>query len=111
VHDLLRAAEVERAGPLLDFLTARNDLRLIGPRDATRRAPTVAVDAGTRAAALAAALGREGIGVGSGNFYAQRPLAAMGVVPEVGVLRMSFLHYTSAAEVDRLIRALERLLA
>ncbi len=111
VHDLMRAAEVERAAPLLDFLAARNDLRLIGPRDAARRAPTVAVDAGTRAAALAEALGREGIGVGSGNFYALRPLAAMGVDPVQGVLRMSFVHYTSAAEVDRLIRALERLLA
>jgi selenocysteine lyase/cysteine desulfurase len=111
VHDLMRAAEVERAAPLLDFLASRNDLRLIGPRDPAVRAPTVAVDAGARATALAEALGREGIGVGASHFYAVRPLSAMGVDLGAGVLRMSLVHYTAAAEVERLIRALERLLA
>ena len=37
VHDLMRAQEVAVIQPLLDYLAARNDVRLIGPRDA---APT-----------------------------------------------------------------------
>jgi selenocysteine lyase/cysteine desulfurase len=48
--------------------------------------------------------------VGGGNFYAVRPLTAMGVDPEKGVLRMSFVHYTSRGEVDRLIAALDHVL-
>jgi selenocysteine lyase/cysteine desulfurase len=111
VHDLMRAAEIEVVGPLLDFLASRNDLRLVGPRRAEARAPTVAVDIGARAGAAAAALGRMGIGVGASDFYAVRPLAAMGIDTDVGVLRMSLVHYTSADEVARLIRGLESVLA
>jgi selenocysteine lyase/cysteine desulfurase len=94
--------------PLLDFLADRNDLRLIGPRAAARRAPTVAVEvAGRGGEEVARALAGHRIMAGGGNFYAQRPLAAMGVDPATGVLRMSFVHYTSAEEVGRLIAALE----
>jgi selenocysteine lyase/cysteine desulfurase len=39
-----------------------------------------------------------------------RPLAALGVDGSKGVLRLSFVHYTSAAEVDRLIAALDQVL-
>jgi selenocysteine lyase/cysteine desulfurase len=36
VHDLMRAQEVAVIQPLLDYLSARNDVRLLGPRDAGR---------------------------------------------------------------------------
>ncbi len=36
-----------------------------------------------------------------------RALAAMGIDPEAGVLRLSFTHYTSEAEVSKLIQALD----
>ena len=39
-----------------------------------------------------------------------RPLRALGVDPEHGVLRLSFVHYTSAEDIDRLIEALDRVL-
>jgi selenocysteine lyase/cysteine desulfurase len=108
VHDLMRAHETALLQPLVDWLARRNDLRLLGPRDAARRAPTVALDLGRDPEPVAAALGAEGIGCGAGNFYAVRPLAAMRIDPAVGVLRLSFVHYTTAAEVDRLILALDR---
>ena len=47
---------------------------------------------------------------GGGDFYAQRPLEAMGVDPDQGVLRLSFVHYTSPAEVDQLLNALDDVL-
>ena len=109
-HDLMRAQEVAVAQPLLDYLGGRNDLRLIGPRDAGARAPTVAVDLGRDAESVAAALAPHGINAGGGNFYAVRPLAALGVDGTQGVLRLSFVHYTSRDEVDRLIAALDRVL-
>ncbi|TNF63232.1 MAG: nitrogen fixation protein NifS, partial [Rhodobacteraceae bacterium] len=61
-------------------------------------------------AEVAADLARHGIMCGGGDFYAQRPLAAMGVDPERGVLRLSFVHYTSKAEIDKLLNALDDVL-
>jgi len=110
-HDAMRSHEVAVLAPLLDFLAGRNDVRLIGPREARRRAPTVAVDvAGRKGEDVARALAAHKIMAGGGNFYAQRPLEAMGIDTEKGVLRMSFVHYTTQAEVARLIAALEAVL-
>lgn len=110
VHDLMRAQEVAVIAPLLDYLSARNDIRLIGPRDAARRAPTVAVDLGRAAEPVSEELGRRGIACWAGDFYAVRPLTAMGVDLEKGVLRMSAVHYTGADDVARLIAALDAVL-
>lgn len=110
VHDLMRAHEVALVQPLLDHLAARNDLRLIGPRRAEGRAPTVAVALDRAAEPVAAALSAHGIMAGGGDFYAVRPLTAMGVDLERGVLRLSFVHYTSEAEVAQLMAALDRVL-
>lgn len=110
VHDLMRAHEVRLLEPLLSYLGGRNDIRLLGPAEAVSRAPTVAVDAGRAAEPLAAALAEHGIMAGGGDFYAGRPLKAMGVDPDKGVLRLSFVHYTTEAEVARLIEALDRCL-
>lgn len=110
VHDLMRAHEVDLLQPLLDRLVARNDLRLLGPSDAARRAPTVALALGRPAEPVAAHLAEFGIMAGGGDFYAQRPLEAMGVDPAQGVLRISFTHYTSSAEVEKLTEALDRVL-
>ncbi|WP_415233996.1 aminotransferase class V-fold PLP-dependent enzyme [Pseudorhodobacter sp.] len=110
VHDLMRAHEVRLLQPLLDHLAARNDLRLIGPRDAGRRAPTVAVALDRAAEPVAAELAKHGIMAGGGDFYAVRPLQAMGVDVAQGVLRLSFVHYTTEAEVTRLVAALDAVL-
>jgi len=91
-------------------VSSRNSLRLIGPRDAAIRAPTVAVVHERPGAALSAELAVHDINAAGGDFYAVRPLSAMGVDPDHGVLRMSFTHYTTAEEVDRLIRALDHVL-
>ena len=110
VHDLMRAHEVELLQPLLDAVKDRNDLRLIGPSDAARRAPTVAVAINRPGEEVAKELAAHGIMAGGGDFYAVRALEAMGVNPDQGVLRMSFTHYTSKNEVTRLIEALDRVL-
>jgi selenocysteine lyase/cysteine desulfurase len=110
VHDLMRAQEVRVVAPLLDYLAARNDLRLIGPRDPAARAPTVAVALDGPAAPVAEALAAHGIGAGAGDFYAVRPLTAMGIDLGQGVLRMSLVHYTGPEDVARLIAALDAVL-
>ncbi len=110
VHDLMRGHEVKLLQPLLDMLSARNDLRLIGPTQAEARAPTVAIDLGRPAEPVAAVLAQHGIMAGGGDFYAVRALQAMGVDPEQGVLRLSFVHYTSEEEVAKLMQALDAVL-
>jgi cysteine desulfurase family protein (TIGR01976 family) len=111
VRRLLRDRETELLQPLLDYLAAHPRVQLIGRRQASERAPTVAFTASKWGAGeLAAQLSAEGLGVGAGDYYAQRLLTALGIDPAVGVLRASFVHYTTDHEVRRLIDALEKVL-
>ena len=110
VHALMRAQETALLQPLLDHLKTRNAVRLLGPDDASLRAPTVALALDRPGAEAAADLAARGIMAGGGDFYAQRPLAAMGIDPDHGVLRLSFVHYTSADEITRLMAALDDVL-
>ena len=109
-HDLMRTREVALLQPLLNYLKGRNDVRLLGPTEALRRAPTVAIELPGEGEAAARALAPHGIMAGGGDFYAVRPLRASGIDPTKGVLRMSFTHYTSMEEIDQLIRALDQVL-
>ncbi|MBL6610212.1 MAG: aminotransferase class V-fold PLP-dependent enzyme [Rhodobacteraceae bacterium] len=110
VHDLMRAHEQSLLQPVLDLLRAKNAVRLLGSDKAENRAPTVAIDLGVSARPMAKALAARGIMVGDGDFYANRALRAMGVDPDQGVLRLSFVHYTNQAEIDKLLNALDDLL-
>ncbi len=110
VHDLMRAHEAQLLQPLLDYVSQKNSVRLIGPADANHRAPTVALALQTRAEEAAAKLAQRAIMAGGGDFYATRPLSAMGVDMDRGVLRLSFVHYTSRAELDQLLEALDSVL-
>lgn len=110
VHDLMRAQEIALAEPLLDYLSAKNSLRLIGPQGSAARAPTIAVELPGPAGDVAAALAGHGIMAGGGDFYAVRLLEALGIDPDKGVLRISLVHYTTKGEVDQLIGALEQVL-
>jgi selenocysteine lyase/cysteine desulfurase len=109
-HDMMRAHEITLLQPLLDYVSAKNSVRLIGPSDATGRAPTVAMALNASAEDAAAALVPHGVMAGGGDFYASRPLGAMGVDMDRGVLRVSFVHYTQKSEVDQLIAALDQVI-
>lgn len=110
VHDLLRARELALMTPLCDWLAGQNRARLLGPATPEGRAPTFALDLGRDPLPVAAALAARGIDVGAGDFYAVRALKALGVDPAIGVLRLSFTHYTSPDDIARLIAALDDLL-
>ncbi|MEP2530437.1 aminotransferase class V-fold PLP-dependent enzyme [Shimia sp.] len=110
VHDLMRAHETELLQPVLDFVKSRNSVRLIGPEDASLRAPTVAIAANTPGESLAARLADHGVMAGGGDFYAIRALEAQNVDMTKGVLRVSFVHYTSKDEIDQLLEGLEAVL-
>ena len=110
VHELQRAHETRLLAPLLDWLRDRNDVRILGPATAEGRVPTVALHLGRPGEAVAADLAPLGIMAGGGSFYAVRPLRALGLDPDHGVLRLSFVHYTHPDEIARLISALDAVL-
>ena len=111
VRRLMRERETELLQPLLDFLVSHPRAQLIGRHRAAERAPTLAFTASRWSAGdLAERLSERHLGVGAGDYYAQRLLSGLGIDPAVGVLRASFVHYTTEAEVNRLIEALDQLL-
>ncbi len=110
VRGLFRAHETELLQPLLDFLSKHPKIRLIGRTRAAERAPTVAFTVeGKSSGEVAGLLAESKLGVGVGNFYAYRLIKALGIDTEDGAVRVSFVHYTSKEEVDRLIESLGRL--
>ncbi len=112
VRSLFRTHETALLQPLLDFLAQHPKVRLIGRTRAADRAPTVSFTAqGKSSAAIASELAAAGFGVGVGNFYAYRLVQALGIDPDDGAVRVSFVHYTSKDEVDRLVTALDGVLA
>ncbi|KKC35690.1 NifS [Devosia epidermidihirudinis] len=106
-HAAMRAQEIALATPLLDYLKGKNSVRLIGPDDANLRAPTISLALSEPGAVVAQRLAKHGIMASGGNFYAWRLLEAVGIDPNHGVLRLSFVHYTTPAEIDQLIAALD----
>lgn len=107
-HAAMRAQETALIAPLMDFLNANgNRLRLIGPKTADSRAPTLSLALAEPGRDAAMRLADHGIMAGGGHYYGWRPLKALGIDPEHGVLRVSFTHYTTPEEITRLIAALD----
>ena len=67
-HDLMRAHETRLLQPVLDAVKSRNAVRLLGPDQAERRAPTVALALNRPAEPVAAELSSHGINCGGGDF-------------------------------------------
>jgi selenocysteine lyase/cysteine desulfurase len=104
---LWNAHEAELLTPLMAALAERDDLRVLGPTDASARVPTVSVVGPRPGVQLAEELAGHGIMAGGGHFYAYRLIEALGIEPDHGILRLSFVHNTSADEVEQLIAALD----
>lgn len=113
VNHLMAAQEQSLLAPLLGYLQDRQDrqgLRLLGPADPARRAPTVSVMTAQPAEAVVQGLAERGILAAYGNFYAVRPMAAMGLDADHGAVRLSLVHYNTRAELDQLLNALDEVL-
>ena len=89
LQNLFASHEQALLQPLLDHVSSKNSVRVLGPTSAATRAATLALACNRPGAALAAALADQGIMAGGGHFYAVRALKALGIDPEHGVLRLS----------------------
>jgi cysteine desulfurase family protein (TIGR01976 family) len=96
---------------LLGGLAAIPGVRVWGITDPARlreRTPTVAITVeGRRPRAVAAELGRQGIFVWDGDFYAQGLIERLGLADSGGVVRLGLVHYNTVEEVERTLEALE----
>ena len=111
VRALFQHAERKNLQPLLDFLSQRPGVRLVGKAVTKNRAPTVSLTVeGRDPADIAAELARQKIGIANGNCYAYRLMGALDIPPEQGVVRLSFVHYTKEEELNRLMEALDRII-
>ena len=111
----VRAYEMDLYRRLAAGLEAINGVRILGITDPARfddRCPTasIVID-GVAPRDAAAALGRQGIATWDGDFYATSLIERLGFAGQGGVLRIGLVHYNTAAEVDRLLGALEAITA
>lgn len=112
INSLFHDHEKELMERLLDFLRSRDDIQIIGPDSLAERAPIVSIiPKNKNIKRVYAALIQHKLMLGLGDFYAVRPLMDMKIPTQPGVLRISFLHYTSMEEIDQLIEGLKVALA
>ena len=105
------AHETTLLQPLLDFLVAAPESAAHRPHARSgSRADGRFHGAGKELGRARERTLRGGFGVGVGNFYAYRLVKALGIDTDDGAVRVSFVHYTSKDEVDRLLRELDRCL-
>jgi selenocysteine lyase/cysteine desulfurase len=106
----IRTYEMDLYRRLVDGLEAIPGARLYGITDRSRfadRTPTAAVTIdGHEPRAIAEALGRQGIAVWDGDFYAMGLIERLGLGERGGVVRIGLTHYNTADEVDRVVAAL-----
>ena len=107
VHQLFRTHETMLLAPLMDFVNGDDRVRVVGPSSLENRVPTVALATKRNPHEIADALVDHKVMASAGDFYAVRVLDAMGIALDPGVLRLSFVHYTSMAEIAQLIEALD----
>lgn len=96
---------------LLDFLKSRDDIHIVGPENIENRAPIVSIiPKNKNIKRVYADLTKHKLMLGIGHFYAVRPLIDMNIEQEPGVIRISFLHYTSMKEMNQLIEGVKAVL-
>ncbi len=110
IHNLFQAQEQTLMSPLLDFIKNRKNLRLLGPESPGQRAPTIAMLCDGDAVSIARKLSTHGVMAAGGHFYSYRLFEGLGLDPEAGALRVSFVHYTSLEDIEKLIKALDAVL-
>ena len=97
---------------LIDGLRPLDTFRLWGIDDPLRRAerlPTISITHSRRTPTeIAEELGRRGLFVWHGNYYALPLTERLGLEPD-GMIRVGIVHYNTLEEVDRLLAALRDL--
>ena len=112
-NQLISNHEEKLANILLDYLTTKKNVRIIGQKKSfnKNRAPTISfVVKDKTSKSICDYLVNNKIGIRNGNFYAWRILKALGIDEDDGVIRASFVHYNSENDVLNLVKYLDQIL-
>ncbi len=113
MFDLFAHYEERLMAPLLDLLTQRDGVSVVGRTEASHelRAPTIGFWSSKASSAdIYRALIAAEVSCGHGHFYAHRLVSALGLDPDDGVVRLSMVHYNTPGEVGRAIDVLDSVL-
>ena len=112
LNQLFREHEKRLLSQFLDFLRSRDDIDILGTSHPDDRAPIVSILPKKKdIEKVYSELINQKLMLGIGDFYAVRPLMDMSIPTSPGVIRMSFIHYTSQEDIEQLIKGLEIALA
>lgn len=113
VFDLFAEQEEKLARHLLDFLSTKRNVKIIGETTSSKniRVPTVSfiVD-GVKSSAIPIEVDKHKIAIRYGDFYARRLIESLGLLERDGVIRVSMVHYNTVEEVKALINVLDPIL-
>ena len=112
INHLISKHEEEIANPILEYISKREDLNLIGKDKILNkdRAPTISfISKNKTSAEMSKILVSNNIATRNDNFYAWRCLNALNINTDDGLLRLSMTHYNSIKDTESLLRALEKL--
>jgi len=111
--EAIRAYESSLSARFLEGLSSLDDISLYGIGDIARvdaRTPTFAVRVGSHSPrSTAEELGRRGIFVWDGNYYALALMEELDLEDTGGAVRIGFCHYNSIEEIDRVVDELGQL--
>jgi selenocysteine lyase/cysteine desulfurase len=113
VSDMIQEHENQLSTKVLHYLKSKPKVHIIGQDQAAEnRVPTISfvVDK-TDSESIVLALDEHQIGVRFGDFYAKRLIEDLGLAPQNGVVRISMVHYNTLEEVDKLLAAMDDILA
>jgi selenocysteine lyase/cysteine desulfurase len=106
----LEAYEQPLAAWLREHLAALPGVTLYGPPEGTPRTSTVSFTLADFSAEQACrALGARGFFLWDGHFYARRLVEVLGLLPRGGLIRVGLAPYNTAAELERLVAAVDDL--
>ena len=113
VFETMTECELPLQARLIEYLRARDDVRIVGPEDSgLSRVGTISfVHDSKTSAEITEVVDRSGIGIRHGHMYAYHLCEAAGLDPEDGVVRVSLVHYNTPEEIERLIEVFDEALA
>ena len=111
VNDLISKHEEEVANPILDYISSRKDLKLIGKIkiENKNRAPTISItNKKISSKLMSKILVDNNIATRNDNFYAWRCLEALKINTDDGLVRLSLTHYNNIKDSEKVIEALKK---
>ena len=111
INNLISKHEEEIANPILQYISNREDLNLIGKYKILNknRAPTISITNKNKTSKkMSEILVLNNIATRNDNFYAWRCLEALKINTDDGLVRLSLTHYNEMKDTENLIQALNK---